>query len=158
MSHLLLFSATHEYFGEFFFSEGVLERSVLTPVGERVIGNKVARWQTEGIILAELRDRTLADGTIATVLMEERVPLRSAESESAVRAWAQQENFLTLDLPPRLLPLWESLSELDLNDEERYGSIYAIRHASHRHLLAWQRAILQVIQAKEEAHAAPSPA
>lgn len=151
MSHLLVFSVEHHYFGEFFFSEGVLERSMLSPRGERVIGEKIARWQTEGILLAELRDRTLEDGSVVTVVVQEKVSIRSPEAEAAVRAWALQENFPTIDVSPRLVPLWESLSQLDLDDEERYGSMFAIRHASHSHFMAWQRAITQVQQSLEDA-------
>lgn len=151
MSHLLLFATDHQYLGEFFCAEGVLERSMLTPIGERLLGECIARWQTEGILLAELRDRSLADGGIATVVIQQRVSTRTSEAESAIRAWALQENLELMDLPSRLLPLWESLTQLDLDDGERYGSIFAIRHASHRHLLAWQRAITQVQQATEEA-------
>jgi hypothetical protein len=155
MSHVLLFSTEHRCLGELFFNEGLLERSVLTPAGERLIGTQVSSWQTEGILLAELRDRTLSDGTVATVVMQERVSIRTAQAEAAVRAWSLQENLFLIDVPPRLLPLWESLSELDLDDEERYSSMVAIRHASHRHLVAWQRAIVQVQQAMEDAKLTP---
>mgnify|MGYP000887085195 CR=1 FL=1 len=154
MSHLLLFSMEHRCLGEFFFSEGVLERTMLTPAGETAIGPELARWQTEGILVADLRDRSLSDGRVATVVIQSHASTRSPEAERAMRAWALQSNFEILDVPPRLLPLWESLTQLDLDDEERYGSMFAIRHASHRHLIAWQRAIAQVQQALNEAKVA----
>mgnify|MGYP001558669387 CR=1 FL=1 len=150
MSHLLLFSIEHHCLGEFLCHEGALERSMLTPRGERMIGDRITRWQTEGILIAELRDRSLADGSVATVVVQQHVSVRASEAEAAIRAWALQENFELIDVPPRLLPMWESLTQLDLDEEERYSSMLAIRHASHRHLIAWQRAITQVQQALEE--------
>lgn len=154
MNHLLVFSSEHQCLGEFFFSDGVLDRSMLTPRGERVLGAQIARWQTEGILVSELRDRALADGSIVTIVAQEHVSTRSPEAEAALRAWALHEHLETIDVPPRLLPFWEALSELDLDDEERYGSMLNIRHASHRHVIAWQKAIAQVRQSSEEARIA----
>lgn len=146
MTHVLLFSEKHQQLGEFFFYEGALERSVVTPCGESLCGEEIGLWRVAGIALQKRSDRTLDQGGVTSDHLSTHVSIRSADAAEAVRIWARQHSYETIDIPPRLLPLWESLAHLDLADEERYGSFFAIRHASHRHVLAWQQAIQEVMK------------
>ncbi|MBP7133769.1 hypothetical protein KBA73_00985 [Patescibacteria group bacterium] len=144
MTHLVLFSQAHVYLGDLFFEEGALEKTVLTPQGEGSIGEEVASWSLKGIPHALFIDRPLADKSIGIFLEETMVRSQSAEAEKSIRHWANRQGLKIIDLPPRLVLLWEGLAQLDLEDEERFQSLHAIRHASHRNMLAWQKAIQEV--------------
>ncbi len=144
MTHLVLFSQAHAYLGDLFFEEGVLEKTVLTPQGEASIGAEVALWSLKGIPQAFFVDRPLADKSIGVFLEETLVRSQSNDAEKTIRHWANRQGFKIIDLPPRLVLLWEGLAQLDLEDEERFQSLHSIRHASHRNMLAWQKAIQEV--------------
>ncbi len=132
----LLFSPEYVYLGELLFKDGCLERCSLSHEGEAEVGDLVAAWQTQGILLKERRGDVLAGASIT---------LPSPDAEFAFLCWAADTGYITLKLPDRLFTHWEKLCRMTLAPEERFVSLRALLTASHAVLQAWDQAMDQTL-------------
>lgn len=125
---MLLFSSAYTFLGEIeYASQGSVDQCVLSAEGEQAYGDVIHRWRLEGVSAGM-----------------NRVLLRSPEAKWAISRWAQMAGVIIVELPERLLPYWHRLSNLDLEPEERYVSLQAMRHAPFRMLSAWDQALQQL--------------
>ena len=139
----LLFGWDYQWLGEFVFEEGIAERMTWTKEGTRRYAEVANIWQTQGIKTSILLTEQTPQGE-ARHWCEAFTLLRDREAESAFTSWANDAGNMVVALPERLLPRWEKLCSLDLEPQERYASLQALRAAPHRILEAWDKALAAV--------------
>jgi hypothetical protein len=141
----LLFSWDYQLLGECLFSDGKLAQLSLSEIGHARIGGLMQQWQTEGIRMRARMDikNDLEEGTIFSYQF---IPLTSAQAETAAYCWASDEGHILFQLPERLVSAWEKICSLDLEPEERFACLQALRHAPHRLFEAWNQVVDKMVQ------------
>lgn len=137
----ILFDASYVVLGEFTFHQGTLASFLLTADGERRIGKEVQQWFVEGMEGLNLDEQVAEEGGHMIRVRLWRILPRTPEAIRAFSRWANQRNFLVVELPERLESHWHRLTQLSLEPEERYTSLMAMRNAPHRLLNAWSQAL-----------------
>ncbi len=145
---LFLFSSEFDLLGEFVFEQGALQRFSLSSRGRTQLETVVEHWQAQGIELIE-RVPVVQEEQANLITTRRFVTFNQPEAEAAVRCWAVEKDYLCLDVPERLLPQWEKLCLLDLQPEERFASLRALREGSHKIVEAWDTALDKTLQAQK---------
>lgn len=141
----LLFSWDFQLLGEFAFEEGRFQHVSLSSEGQRRLGDLISEWHTKGIELKERLSQT-TDGETRHVMARRYIRLSAPEACAAFTCWAADEGNIALELPARLLEHWQKLCSLELEPEERFASLQALRHAPHRLVEAWEKGLDEMLQ------------
>lgn len=134
----LLFDTDSRVLGEFFTQGGAFARILLTEEGERIIGDAVASWQTQGVPFR--REHT-------DVVYQENVSVRDSAFLDAVRQWSSATRFQLMTLPPMILECWELMARLPLEPVQRYSMLLAMRSLSAEERLSWKQALTEAAAA-----------
>lgn len=140
----LLFSWDFHLLGEFVFEEGRFHHGSLSSEGQRRLGDLISEWHTKGIELKERLSQT-ENGEIRHVTARRYILLSHTEAQAAFFCWAAEEGSIAIELPERLLPHWQKLCSLELEPEERFASLRALRHAPHRLVEAWEKGLDEML-------------
>ncbi|GEM_PF-1509025 len=143
----LLFSHEAVYLGELVTRDGALRHVVLTQAGEQVIGGYVQQWQTRGVPVFKGITKQVQDGKNEFIAYREYVNLRDATFLSAIKEWAISHQIQVHDIAEPILPLWERLLRLPLENGERFRFLIAIEKTPASRLPAW----FELLKSAEEA-------
>lgn len=127
--------------------DGALRQLVLTAAGERAIGAHVAHWQTRGVPVMQSIETTAADGAREIATYFQYVQPRDRAFRTAFEKWAMERGFCPIEIPDRLLSLWESLARMPLSRSERFAILLAIRLSAPETLAEWKSCLDEAEQA-----------
>ncbi len=141
----LLFSWDYQLLGECLFKEGKLAQLSLSGIGHTRLDGLMQEWQTQGIRMRTQTD-VKNDQEGGTIFSYQFTPLTSSQAETATHCWASDEGHILVLLPDRLVAAWEKICSLDLEPEERFACLQALRHAPHRLFEAWNETVDRLVQ------------
>lgn len=136
----LLFDSECRMLGELCTTGGALVRAVLTEDGDRLLGQAVARWQTEGVPFLKRMDH---------VQVQEHIPTRSAEFLEAVRQWSAVMHVQLISVTSDVLQCWQMIAHLPLEPLQRYSMVLALRALSLDELAEWKTSLQEAVDAVE---------
>lgn len=138
---MFLFDAERRLLAEVGLRDGALRQLVLTGLGERLLEAQVSHWQTRGIPVMHSMEATKPDGSHEIATYFQYVQPRDAKFADALHSWSMERGYCPMDVPDRLLPLWECLARLPLEDSERFAMLLAIRLSPPESLAEWKSAL-----------------
>lgn len=127
--------------------DGALRQLVLTAAGEQALGAHVAHWQTRGIPVTQSIETTTADGTREVATYFQYVQPRDKAFRAAFETWIMERGYCPMEVPDRLLSLWESLARMPLSRSERFAILLAIRLSAPETLVEWKSCLDEAEQA-----------
>jgi hypothetical protein len=138
---MFLFNTERHLLAEIVLQDGALRQLVLTGAGERVLEAFVSNWQTRGIPVMHSIEATKSDGAHEIATYFSYVQPRDKHFGESLEAWAKERGFCPVDVPDYLLPLWECLVRLPLEDSERFAMLLAMRLSPRGALAEWKSAL-----------------
>lgn len=138
---IFLFDAERRLLAEVGLRDGALRQLVLTGIGERLLEAQVSHWQTRGIPVMHSAEATKPDGSHEIATYFQFVQPRDAKFEEALHAWSMERGYCPMEVSDQLLPLWECLARLPLEDSERFAMLLAIRLSPPESLAEWKSAL-----------------
>lgn len=138
---MFLFDAERHLLAEVGLRDGALRQLVLTGAGERLLEAQVSHWQTRGIPVMHSIEATKSDGSHEVATYLQHVQPREHGFGKALESWAMERGFCPMEVPDRVLPLWECLARLPLEDSERFAMLLAIRLSPPEALAEWKSAL-----------------
>ncbi|MCC6563644.1 hypothetical protein IT087_02020 [Candidatus Uhrbacteria bacterium] len=149
---IFLFDANRHLLAEIGLQDGALRQLVLTGAGERELEAFVSHWQTRGIPVMHSMEATKPDGSHEVATYFSYVQPREKGFGVALEKWAKERGFCPMDVPDYLLPLWECLARLPLEDSERFAMLLAIRLSPREALAEWKSALDESEMAWQKEH------
>ncbi len=144
---IFLFDTERTLLAEIGLRDGALRQVVLTGAGERLLGPHVSHWQTRGIPVTHSIETVQPDGAREVATYFQYVQPRDVAFQKALEAWAMQRGYCPVEVPDRLLSLWESLARLPLSRSERFAILLAIRLSPPETLAEWKSCLDEAEQA-----------
>lgn len=136
-----LFDTERNLLAEIGLRDGALRQIVLTGAGERMLEAFVTNWQTRGIPVAHSIETVRPDGSHEVATYFQYVQPRDKAFRHAFEVWAKERGYCPMDVPDRLLVLWEALARLPLESSERFAMLLAIRLSPPESLAEWKSAL-----------------
>lgn len=144
---MFLFDPERTLLAEVDTRDGALRHVMLTNAGEARLGAHVSRWQTRGIPVTRAIETSRPDGSRELATYFQYVQPRDGAFRSAFETWAMERGLCPVDVPDRLLMLWESLARLPLSRSERFAILLAIRLSPPETLAEWKSCLDEAEQA-----------
>jgi hypothetical protein len=135
---IFVFDTERTLLAEVDLQDGALRQLVLTAAGEKTLGAHVSLWQTRGIPVAHTIETTTQDGAAETATYFQYVQPRDRAFRSALEKWSMERGYCPVEVPDRLLSLWESLARMPLSRSERFAILLAIRLSAPETLAEWK--------------------
>lgn len=151
---MFLFDTNRHLLAEVGLQDGALRQIVLTGAGERSLEAFVSNWQTRGIPVMHSIEATKPDGAHEVATYFSYVQPRDKHFGESLLAWSKERGFCPMEVPDYLLPLWECLVRLPLEDSERFAMLLAMRLSPKGALAEWKSALDETEMAwhKEREH------
>ncbi len=135
---IFVFDAERTLLAEADVPDGALRQIVLTAAGESALGAHVAHWQTRGIPVAHSIETTSSEGAQDIATYFQYVQPRDRAFRAAFETWVMERGYCPMDVPDRLLSLWEVLARIPLSPSERFAILLAIRLSAPETLAEWK--------------------
>ncbi|MEK7473866.1 MAG: hypothetical protein AAB668_04055 [Patescibacteria group bacterium] len=135
---MFVFDTERTLLAEVDLQDGALRQVVLTAAGEKALGAHVSFWQTRGIPVAHSIETTSSEGAHDIATYFQYVQPRDRAFRSALEKWSMERGYCPVEVPDRLLSLWESLARMPLSRSERFAILLAIRLSPPETLVEWK--------------------
>lgn len=144
---IFVFDTERTLLAEVDLHDGALRQIVLTAAGEKAFGAHVAHWQTRGIPVAHSIATAAPDGAQDIATYFQYVQPRDRAFRAAFETWMMERGYCPMEVPDRLLSLWESLARMPLSRSERFAILLAIRLSAPETLAEWKSCLDEAEQA-----------
>ena len=145
----LIFDQKLAYLGELVTRDGILRHFILTQAGERSIGGYVLQWQTRGVPVFKGIAKRSDDGSSEFITYREYVTSRDVAFLKAVHGWITTQGLQAYDIYEPIMPMWEQLLRLPLEQAERFQFLIAMMRTPVSRLTAWQELLVTAERASQ---------